>query len=500
MRGILTLLLASIASGTFAVGPVTIRVRSPHNAGKAVLLYHYDDLFSLRYSRIATALIDDAGMATVEGEVIGTAKLRIRIGEAFAELYARPGSTYTVEFPKPDPRTPQSINGTTRVELVFEDLDPLDVNAITSDLNDRIDAFIMQDLATDQVAGMQALEVHRKNDSLPSDSVRRPPTLFVMPTWSALRVDTFEAKVKHFYHEVKDPWFDHYLEYSFAGLRYGPRVNDAELFARYLKDKPVVYDDPEYVRFIRSFFAGHLVMAQRFEAPALQRAFDAGDPDSLRSVLAKNEFLKDDPRLCELVMIDLLHQQYHGKVVDRPGAERILQRVANTSAFPEHRTIAANMLWDLTAMRVGYRFPVMLLEDLSGRDVVFDSLLSGPVCVVFTASWCSYCELELQGLEQLHAEYKDVVPIIAIGLDVELATLKAFTKAHPKADFRWLHAVAEQQLRDDLRIKSLPAVYLLNDGVLARSPAPLPSQGLGALFHQAKVEAEKGIRVKVWDD
>ena len=144
--------------------------------------------------------------------------------------------------------------------------------------------------------------------------------------------------------------------------------------------------------------------------------------------------------------------------------------------------------------------PAMRLEDLGGNEVSLDSLLEGPVCIAITASWCSYCDLEMQGVEQLHRDFKDVVPIVVISLDTDVEALKNYVKAHPGMDFRWLRASAEQRLRDDLRLKSLPAFYLLNDGVLARSPAPLLSNGLGALFQQAKAEADKGSKIKVWDD
>ena len=50
------------------------------------------------------------------------------------------------------------------------------------------------------------------------------------------------------------------------------------------------------------------------------------------------------------------------------------------------------------------------------------------------------------------------------------------------------------------RIRSLPQYFILNDYVLARAPAPLPSKGLAELFFKAKTEAEKGGRLKVWDD
>ena len=90
--------------------------------------------------------------------------------------------------------------------------------------------------------------------------------------------------------------------------------------------------------------------------------------------------------------------------------------------------------------------------------------------------------------------------IIVIDLDRTAEEFLANKKASPTNSFMWLHAVAEQQLREEFRLRSLPAFYLLNDDVLARSPAPMPSQGLGALFLQARIKAEKGKQIKVWDD
>ncbi len=477
-----------------------IHLRAPEHAGQVVLLYAYSDLFTLRTERLTEAVLSDSSTATLKASVQGTAKLRLRIGEVTADLFARPGANYHVTFTKPDARVARTVSGTARTTLLFDDLDPLDVNALTTDLNDRVDAFINEDLATDQVAGMQVVEVQRRPEAQPTDSLKRPATLFVTPTLSKARVDTFEWKLRRFYAEVKDPWFQHYFTYSMAGMRHGPRVNEAELFEHYLKGEPVRYDDPEYVRFLRSFFSEHLYDVHRFHEAAMQRAFKAGDADSLKTLLATNEFLKGDDRLCELVLMDLLYQQYHTRIVDKAGADKVLAHLASTSAYAEHRVIAGNMLWDLTSMRVGSRLPAMQVEDLRGKDVQLDSLLAGPVCIAITASWCSYCDLEMQGAQQLQRDFKDVVPIVVISLDADVDAFRAYVKAHPDMDFTWLRAVAEQRLRDDLRLRSLPAFYLLNDGVLARSPAPLPSNGLGALFQEAKARAQEGSKLKVWDD
>ncbi len=493
-------LLLFLTAEVIAAQEVIIDVSAPQYPGKVVQLYRYDDLFTLRPVREATAIANESGHAELRANIQGTTKLRLRIGEVTGDLFARAGAHYRVTFQEPDARTARTLNGTTRTTLLFHDLDPLDVNALTTDLNERVDAFVNEDLATDQVAGMQVLEVQRRMDAPKLDSMQRPPTLFITPAMSKARVDSFELKLRKFYGDVNDPWFEHYLTYSIAGMRHGPRVNEAELHALYLKDRPVRYDDPEYVRFLRSFFSEHLYLAHRYDVAAMDHLFGTGKADTLKAQLARNEFLKNDDRLCELVMIDLLYQQYHSKNVRRDGAERMLADVAANSRYPEHRTIAGNMLWDLLSMRVGSKLPTMMLEDLQGRPVTLDSTMKGATCIAITAGWCSYCDVEIRGLEQLARDYKGIVPITVIGLDTSSTAWNDYVKQQPPSDIRWLRAVAEQRLREDLRLLSLPAFYLLNDGILARSPAPLPSKGLGALFHQAKVNAEKDGRLKVWDD
>lgn len=473
-----------------------IRLHAPDFKGQVAQLYRYDDLFTQRLARVGSSLVNDSGRCELKTPVKGTDRLRIRIGEVHGDLYARNGSRYEVMFTPPPAGTARTIGGTTRTELVFHDLDPLDVNALTSDLNNRIDAFIAEDLATDQTAGMQALPVTRK---APSDSTRRPATLFVMPTWSKARVDSFETRVRRFYRDVDDPWFAHYLMYSFAGLRHGPRVNEAELHKAYLEGRPVLYDDPEYVRFVRSFHAEQLLVAQNMHRAAYERAFAAADADSLKAVLGRSEFLKDE-RLREAVAIDLLHQQFHSTLVKQPAAIAMLKQMAARSPYAEHRIMAANAVWDLTAMRPGERLPMARLEDVRGRDLGLDSLMKGYACIVVTASWCTYCDQELQGLEELHRAYGDAVRVIAIALDQDAAALRRYLNQRPGMNWTWLRATAEQEFRDDWRIVTVPSFYLLHDGVITRSPAPPPSRGLGAMLHQAKAARAQEGRLKAWDD
>lgn len=491
----ITLLISSLSKAD----NFTLHVTARGFGDDVVSLYRYDDLFTLRTVLITRGVLDNTGKTTLQGTVTGTVKMQLRIGERFADVYVRPGSELNVT--PYDLGTARSLNGTTRMGLDFTAIDPMDVNALTTDLNERIDAFIAEDLATDEAGGMQVLDIQRKAGTTKPDSAARPATLFVTPVLSKARVDSFALKLRNFYKDVNDPWFAHYLDNGIAGLYVGPRMHDRELFNTFVKGKTVPYDDPEYLRLIRNLFTDGLEQLHRYKGDSLRMLAANGDASALRRLFQGNDFLRPDDRLAELVMIDQLYLNHASRMVPARDCERILADVAEHSTHSEHRTIAANMLWDLTLMRVGHTIPAMRLEDERGQLVDMNELFRGPNCLAFTAGWCTYCAPEIASLIKLADEYKGVVKVVIIDMDRTFDDFKAARKTMPSSEHvTWVHAAAEQQLREDLRLRSLPSFYLLNDTTLARSPAPLPSKGLGELFFKAKAEAEKGQRMKVWDD
>lgn len=495
-----TLLLPICAAAALHAQTFHLRVEAPGQAGKPLLAYRYMDLFTLRTERVATVVFDDQGTAQVEGAVTGTEKLRLRMGDIHADVYVRPGSDLRVRLGPPEPGTPRSMGGTTQATIELLDLEPLDINALTSDLNEKLDDQLLQDLATDRAKGMQAVDVVRRGEAAP-DTTGRPPTLFVTPNLSNTRIDTFEMKLRNFYRGIEDPWFEAYLTYGVAGMRLGPRTNDRALYERYLKDRPIDTTNPEQVRFIRGLFTELLSsFALRHHERATMTAMAMSTADSLKAVFARHDFLRENGQLAELVMLDQLYTHHAHAQLHRADLLRLIDDVAVRSRYPAHRAIAANMHWDLTTMQPGSTLPPVRVTDLSGNDVDMEAILRGATCVFITASWCTWCDLELTGLAQLDRTYNGIIPITVISIDTTLAQAKQHRALFKDHFQNWLHAPAELQLREDLRIRSLPAIYLLNDTKLAWSPAPLPSDGLGAIFHRTRTEAEQKNRIKVWDD
>lgn len=493
------LLVLSMFAFGLGQARTTLRINAPEFRERPVLLQRYLDLFTLRTEAMATDRTDAQGSVVLDLEVAQRTRVQLRIGEARTDLYLEPGANYDVIFERIK-GSARSVSGTANAELTFNRLDALDINALTSDLNGLLDGFVAEDLATDQEGGMQAADELRKGGISAPDSSSRPGTLFVSPSLSEAKVDTFERKLLRHYNGVDDPWFMTMVEYGIAGLRIGPRTNNKELFERYLKGRPVRYDDPEYVRFLRSLFEDHLMRFPfRSDEQELQRAIASGVPDSVERIFARHNFLANDDRLCELVVLNELYANYNGKLLDRHGVRSVLRELEHSSPYAEHRRIAADMVWDLTAMRPGTVLPALKATDLQGRPVNVDSLLKGPVLLAFTAAWCTYCEMEMAALEQLYAEHGELVTFIGIGTDPGMEAFQAYVRLHPKRNWTWLYIGDDLLTMEQLRMRSIPQFYLLQDRSLVYSPAPTPSTGLPAILHRIKTKAVEQGRIKVTD-
>lgn len=495
MRFAAFIALLLLAPGLSA-GPVTIALDAPGYGDKAVVLYRYMDPFTLRLERIAQGHTDATGHAVITADVEGTVRAQLRINEVSADLYLRPGQ-YHATMPLPGKDEVRTISGATKVNLTFPGLSRMDVNALVGDLNMRLDAFLAEDLATDPNSGMDAVaKARNRQGRMEPDSAKGRPDLFISPRWNEARVDTFARKLHKFYAGVEDPWFQSDVEYGLAGLRLGPRTDDRALFNRFLKDRPVLYNVPEYARFLSNFFADFLLRFPfRTNTVQFQREIKNASTDSLKALLARNDFLKDD-RLCELVLITGLYAQEANKELDRAGILSILGQIKEKSAYAEHRLIAANMLWDLTAMSVGMKIPAVDLLDTAGNALPLDKLLDGRTCLMLTRPGNSFGGQELAAMAQLQVEYGNVVHFICIALDRSPMELAAWLRTQPKFNWPWYAPVEQQRLLDDLRIRNAPVLFMLDGNLLTASPGPLPSQGLVNLLHAIRAKDAEDRKLK----
>lgn len=476
--------------------PVVLQVEAPQWAGQHIRLSRYADLFTGHRLPLAEADLDAQGRATLQAEVEGTCKGLIRVGPVGADVWLRPGS-YHLVLPAPPAGQALPIGGSTRVDPVFQGLSALDVNALMTDLNERLDAFIAQDLATDNAAGMAEVAKVRAGQVQPAaDSTRGPLTIYTGPGWSPARTDSFAAKLRKFYAGVDDPWFQSNVEYGLAGLYLGPRADDRALYGQWFQGRAVLYDVPEYVRFFSNFYAGRMMRWGYGKDPdRFLAAVRAGQADSLKAMLARNDLMRD-PRVNELVLITGLQAEWGNKEFDRSGVLAVLREVRSGSTWPEHRKLAAHMLEELTAMQPGSALPYVHLLDPEGATAT-PAWPAGPACLFITTPGCAYCDQEMAALTLLHKEYGAYADFTAIMAPADSSSLAAWLHRHPEAAaLAWYRTTRVNELLEDLHVHSVPAMILLRDGKIEACPGPLPSQGLKAVLHSMQVKADEERRLR----
>ena len=131
---------------------------------------------------------------------------------------------------------------------------------------------------------------------------------------------------------------------------------------------------------------------------------------------------------------------------------------------------------ELLTSRQAWNFSV---KDIDGNPVVLDSLLAkGPVILDFWATWCTYCDEELDLLNKLQKEFEGDVTVVAISID----SPRTISKLRSMKESRgWEFPIvldSNQFLKRKYRVFGLPTVFIIgkNREILLTRQGYNPSQ------------------------
>jgi len=107
--------------------------------------------------------------------------------------------------------------------------------------------------------------------------------------------------------------------------------------------------------------------------------------------------------------------------------------------------------------------PELKLRDMAGREITLSSLRGKAVMVVFWATWCRPCVMEVPELVRLHGVYKDRgLRILAISLDQNgMAAVKPFLDKHPEITYTIVPSGYEAQAAFG-GIRSIPNSFVVD--------------------------------------
>ena len=473
MRNLLTILLVVFPFTIFAQSLV-IRGAAPTYGGEKATLYTYHDFLSWELTTLDEASVGDDGAFRFEANIDQTSMCVIRIGHVNAQLFAAPGSNYQVTFPPLGEKQAYTIANTNIVELGFDSIDLAnDINACISDFNVCYEQFFADNY--EDIASRQFGELF----------------------------ENFKTDVEGTFSSVKDEadFFANYRQYAYAGIeQLTHNVADyqrskRELFERHIKDKPVLYQNPEYFNFLDGFYGKYLIdyMFKRGEKIVLYAVNERASYSLLMKALERDDFL-EDKRLRELILIRSLGDLYHHERFIRGNVAAILDSAATLCEFEENRQIAEVYHKRLTQLLVGQPAPDFTLQKADGESFTLSSLKGKYVYLDFWATWNNACLLDKKLMPEMLEKYGKDVVFVSISLDEDTAAHRRFVAAHPEYDWAFLHVGDNQDILNDYAIRALPSYFLIDPaGKFIQSPAYRPSpngvsKGIDETLHYIHVK------------
>jgi thiol-disulfide isomerase/thioredoxin len=113
------------------------------------------------------------------------------------------------------------------------------------------------------------------------------------------------------------------------------------------------------------------------------------------------------------------------------------------------------------APKINLKAPQFSLPDLEGNTFSSDSSSS---LVVFWATWCKPCLLEIPALNQIHRKYAKH-SLKVIGMNVDTPPLEKVHRVAEQYKIEYPVLFPDQQTKDDFGgIKALPTILLIHNG------------------------------------
>ena len=428
--------------------PVVIEGTAEFAAGKEIRLITQTDLVSCRQQVVASDKIGKDGHFRLSFETRHIQIVQIAINTSKAEFYAEPERTYHLTIDM-DPELfqlldPMEYGGF--LQIKSDDATPHDLNYkinrfeyITSDIIDYFAPNIIGDIGKSEF------------DSISTNIKARFP---------------IEYEPTNFYKS--------YLYYYYAKLE-GMLLQKSpdSLYAKYLDNEYVLYDNPSYMSFLNGFYTNYLLTSPRIGTALLTHVInEEGNFLSLFNAIGKDPLLVNE-RLRELAILINLPELYDNREFNRKNILKILDDIRLSSHFAEHRTIAENVIFKIKQNSAGSTLTEVKLKEIGGSSFRFSDLKGKWVFVQFFNMECTDCLREMMILKELKAKYGDKIEFVSISLDFTVSPLLQFKEKYPQFDWHFVHFNNEFSWLDELEINSLPDNILLNpDGTISRRNGP----------------------------
>jgi len=443
------IVLGVFASLAASAQNVTIKGIAVAHKGKEISIYLYNDLITYAEEKKSTDTVDKRGNFELKLEIKVPQLALIRSGKQVGKIYLQPNFVYGIIFPAPD-STRFIAGGAEQSADIIVNGDSTELNARIIDFNNRFDEFWQK-----HYKSFVTKNLHRE-------------------------LDSFQVIIAKRYDKVKLTYFKTYVEYSFALMNENTGRHRATLAKRYLFDKPIDYDNYEYMEFFNQYFKQYLQkqIATKNGNLILDAVNQQGSYIHLNSLLKNDPTLKSDT-LRELVVIKGLYELYYSPHFQKNKIRDMFGQINGSSKISEHKSITSSILRNINNLQAGSTAPDFTLFNVKGDTFTLASFSSRYVYLSFFAPWCTDCMEQFKKQEQLYKKYKDKLFFVSVSTDEDSLALNNFLKQNPKYNWYFLKTGSNKEIISLYNARTVPVYYLINpQGSFVQSPALKPDEGI----------------------
>ncbi len=452
LRAFFLLAISILFTANLSAQSVTIKGKAKSYTGKTIKAYTYEDYITFTQKYAGEQYIDTSGNFLFRIPVTDTQLIFFDLETTLGYLFAAPGQEYIVLLPMYQKITIQQL-----LSPYFEpqQVRLLVINHDTTDLNftlAKIDYFSGKIL--DKIADKKT----------PRDSIKE-------------QINKLENL------QVKGKFTNDYLNYNIAFLKlllYPDRKNG--IFTDYLKDKPILWNNPQYFALFNNVFQNTLDPDYAFFDinPALKALFKQdfhGLSDSLEKTLAV------DSSLATLIALKGLYDLFYTR---KNAEDLIINTVKNatlTLTDTSMLTIAKNIYQQITRMRIGYPPPGFSLPNKLGIKRSLKNFHGKFVYLNFCHPDLTACKQQLPMLERYYSSRPKDFEIVTIIFGLSRKEFKQFLKQNKNYKWTFLYGGDDNYLLKQYNVAAFPTYYLIYpDGTLAANPAPSPLENFEQVF------------------
>jgi peroxiredoxin len=451
---------------------ITIKGKAhPSHIGKEIILSDYSDYITYTKIKESSDTIDKDGYFELKIQSKITKPILLSINNLVGKIYIQPNFTYGVYFPEKDSLTNNQEGTETTVDISVYGKDSTELNALIIDFNTQYNNLFLN----------------------VKDGYLSPAKINSM-------LDTFLVATKKRYKHIKNPYFKHYIDYSFANFFSNISRSKTILYKQFIDRRPILYSNYEYMDFFNSHFKGYLkAYASTKNGGNIYNSINSfADYQDLKNQFKGDKTISNDT-LRELLILKGLIDFYYSPDFDKKQVISVMEQLYRETKIPEHKKITFNMLQTIYQLQPGAIAPDFIAIDKTENTIHLYSYKGKYVYLNFFSTQSDESLKEMHKIIDLKKKFNDKVTFISICLDDSSKTYKLYLKNNPKQDWLILHQDKNSTAKQAYKIKTLSGFFFINQQMqLAQSPAIPPSEGIeykfNALFKPKRKNTIIGVR------